>query len=460
MTRARLVRGGLSLALWLCWTVPLHAFHTWKKDTLPNGMTLLVVEKADVPAVSFTLLVKHGTVSEPADKRGIAALTARLLTAGTRRWSDQQIAERLAATGGVFVVDIGVDDTTIDWTVLKSDLVPALAALAEMIQHPLFPQTAVKQKRAAVQADLREKTENDPRTLLLHALFGDGPYGGWPSAGAQPLTPLTREDVVRFHRQTYRPDQVILAAVGDITATEFKTIAVKYFGAWSAAPEPVHTPLALSVNKTPTVIIVDSPLVQASLRVAFVGTSATDLDAFALELLAHVLADGPESRLGQALREQRGWTYAVRSNLESFKNTGMFVIAMSVPYELVLPALEQSARELLCLTTKPVTEAELARAKQQAATRFAFATENLPDLVHFIARYDALHTAQEPPERLLARLDRVTPAEIQQVARRYLHPQKAVVSIEGDRAALRKFAPNLAAGKMPQWATQCNGEGQ
>ncbi len=448
----------LGLVLLFGWSTPLHAFHTWKKEILSNGMTLLVVEKADVPAVSFTLLVKHGTTSDPRDKKGVATLTAHLLTAGTRHWSDEQIAKRLAAAGGEFVVNVGFDDTTIDWTVLKPDLMPALAVLAEMIQHPLFPRTAVKQKRVAVQADLREKTENNPRTLLLRALLGNGPYVGWPSAGTPSLLPLTREDVVRFHRQAYRPDQVILAAVGDITATEFKAGVTKYFGAWSVTPEPVGTLPTLSVKTTPTAIIVDRPLAQASLRLAFVGTSATDPDTPALELLAHVLADGPESRLGQTLREQRGWTYTVRSKLESFKKTGIFVIALSVPYELVLPALEQSARELLCLTTKPVTEVELARVKQQATTQFYFATENLPDLAHFIARYDALHAEHESPERMLARSDRVTPAEMQQVAQQYLHPQKAVVSVEGDREALKKFAPSLAAGKAWQWATQCGGE--
>lgn len=458
MTRSSFIIAVLGLTLLFGWSAPLHAFHTWKKATLPNGLTLLVVEKADVPAVSLTLLVKQGTTSEPVDKKGVASLTAHLLTEGTSHWSGDQIVERLAAVGGEFVTDVGFDDTTIDWAVLKQDLAPALEVLAEVVQRPIFPQAAVERERTAALAELREKTEDAPRTLRLRSLFGDGPYGGLLSGETDSLMRITQQDVARFHRQAYRPDHVILAAAGDVMFTEFVALATKYFGDWSATEDGENTPPTFSAKTLPTAIVVDRPLAQASLRLAFVGTSATDPGTPALELLAHVLADGPESRLGQTLREQRGWTYTVRGELETFRKAGIFIIAMSVPYELVLPTMELSARELGCLTAELVTDGELARAKRQAATEFYFATENLPDLSHFIARYDALHAEQEPPERLLAVLDRVTPAEMQQAAQQYLNPRKAVVDVVGDRETLNKFAPRLAEGQVPQWNTQCEGE--
>lgn len=460
MTRSSFIIAVLGLTLLFGWSAPLHAFHTWKKASLPNGLTLLVVETTDVPAVSLTLLVKQGTTSEPVDKKGVTLLTAHLLTEGTPRWSDDQIAERIAAVGGEFVTDVGFDDTTIDWAVLKQDLAPALEVLAEVVQRPVFPQAVVERERTAVLAERHANSEHPPETVFLRALFGDGPYGGSGSGETKSLTHIVQEDVARFHRQAYRPDHVILAAAGDITFTEFAALATQYFGDWSVTEKGENTPTAFSGKTSPTAVVVDRPLTQASLRLVFVGTSATDPATPALELLTHVLTDGPESRLGKTLREQRGWTYTVQSELETFKKTGVFSIAMSVPYEFVLLALEQSARELACLAANPATDGELARAKQQAATEFYFTTENLPDLSHFIARYDALRAEQEPPERLLAVLDCVTPVEMQQAARQYLNPWKAVVSVVGDRETLKKFAPSLAEGKVPQWATQCGRESQ
>lgn len=444
MIRSSWVSTMLGLTVLFGWVAPLHAFHTWKKEILPNGMTLLVVEKTDAPVVSVTLLVKHGTTSEPVDKQGVASLTAHFLTEGTRQWSSEHIAERIGALSGAFVTDVDFDNTTIDWAVLKQDLGSALAMLAEVVRRPVFPQTAVERERTTRLAELRQKTAEVPQPALFRALFGDGLYGGSASRATESLTTMAQEDVVQFHRQAYRPGDTILAAAGDVTFAEFVTLATQYFGDWSATEAVENTPAIFSSTATSTVIIVDRPRAQTSLRLAFVGASATDPNTPALELLTHVLADGPESRLGRTLREQHGWTYTVHGALETFRKAGVFFLTMSVPYEFVLLALEQSARELVCLAATPVTEVELARAKQQAAAEFYFATENLPDLSHFIARYDALHAEQEPPERLLAVLDRVTPAEIQQAARQYLDPRKAVVSVVGDRAALKKSAPGLA----------------
>ncbi len=460
MTQTRVCTAVLGIALLFGWALPVQAFHTWKKETLPNGMTLLVVEKTEVPAVSVTLLVKHGTMSDPVDKRGLASLTARLLTEGTRQWSRAEISERIAAIGGVFRTDVGFDDTTIDWAILKHDLTPALEVLAEVVQRPVFPRAVVERERKAVHGERDITVENSPETFELRALFGDGFSGVPPSGDASPVARIEQRDIVQFHRRAYHPADVILAAAGDVTFAEFKTLATKYFGSWSTRRAQENTPAALSGKTTPAALVVDRPLAQASLRLAFVGTSATDPATPALELLTHVLANGPESRLGHALREQRGWTYTVRSKLDSFRQAGVFVISMSVPYEFVLPTLEQSARELVCLTTTPVTAAELARAKQQATARFYFAMENLPELSHFVARYDALHAEQEPPERLLTALDRVTTADIQQAAQRYVQPQKTVLTVVGDRSTLKKVAPQLVAGKIPHWALQCAGERQ
>jgi zinc protease len=449
---------GLSVLFW--WTLPVHAFHTWKKELLPNGMTLVVVEKADVPAVSLTLLVRHGATSEPADKKGVAALTAQLLMEGTRQRSGDQIAERIAALGGQFAADTGFDDTTIDWTVLKPDLAQALEILADVVQRPVFPPEAVERKRTATLAEHRGKAGAVLHTVLLQSLLRDSAYGIPTWGETSMLARVAREDIVQFYRHAYRPEDTILAAAGNVTFEEFVATAKKYLGGWPGVQTVERVSSILSVKPAPGAVVVDRPLAQATLYLAFVGASTVDPDTPALDLLTHLLADGPESRLGRLLREQHGWTYTVRSDLASFRQTGVFFIDMSVPYEAVIPALEQTVRELVCLQSTGPSAAELARVKQQAAVQFYFTTEDLPDLSRFIAKHAAFNPEHEPPERLLAALDRVTRDEVQAVARRYLNPQKAVVGIEGDRAALQKVAPNVVAGSAPQWPAQCEGQGE
>lgn len=451
MKQHRLFLHTVGLLLLLGWCAPGWAFHTWKRAQLPNGLTLLVVEKHEAPAVAVTLLVKHGASSDPPDRRGVAFLTGRLLTEGTRQRSGDQLAEHIAALGGEFVADVGFDFTTLDWAVLKEDLTPALELLADIVQHPVFPAKEVERERKATLADLQAKTAATPQTLLLRHFFGTGPYGLPVSGDAASLGRIGQPDVVQFHRQAYRPAATILAAAGNVTLEELETLAKKPFGNWSATEKAEEALPSLSVRKDPAALVINRPLVQASVRLALVGAPAASPDAPALLLLSHLLGGSVESRLGQNLREQKTWVYNVRSVVATFRQTGLFSIDMSVPYAVLLPALQETVHEIARLQTEPVSAAELERAKQEVATHFYFDTESVRDIARFLAEHEAYTQGREPPDHVLDALRSVTADEIQRVARTYLDPQGAVAIVEGDPQALRKYAPVLVQGKLPQW---------
>ncbi|NOT53813.1 MAG: insulinase family protein [Deltaproteobacteria bacterium] len=457
MIPMRLRLAVLWFSLLSSWALPVHAFHTWKKETLPNGMTLLVVEKADVPAVSLTLLVKHGTTSEPVDKNGVATLTARLLKEGTRRWSSEQIAERIATVGGEFVEDIHFDYTTFDWAVLKEDVAPALELLADVVQHPLFSSGAVERARTAAIATRQAETEETPEALLLRYLFATGPYGRSPLGEVAALERITRADVVRFHQQMYHPREVILAAAGDVSLEKLKALATQYFADWSP-PEKAGAALsAVSVRKEAAVLVLDRPLVQSEVRLVFVGAPAASPDAPALLLLSYLLGGSADSRLGQNLRERKRWVYSAQCVAEPFRQTGLFYIDLSVPYEVIVPALQEAVHEIVRLRTELVSVAELTRAKQNLSARLTFAVEQVRDIARLVAEHEAYTHGQERPDHIVQALGSVSADDIQRVARQYLDPRKAVVSVVGDRQALEKFAPALAAGKLPQWSPPGDG---
>lgn len=460
MKQHRLFLHTVGLLVLLGWPSVGWTFHTWQKGQLSNGLTLLVVEKPGAPLVSMTLLVKHGATSDPPEKSGVASLTGRLLTEGTSQRSGDQIAERIAALGGEFVADVSFDSTTINWAVLKEDLTPALELLADVVQHPAFPQAEVEGERKALLAERQVKTKDSLETLLLRHFFGTGPYGLSISGDLASLARIGREDVVQFHRQAYRPEETILAAAGEVTLEEITTLAKKYFGNWSTSEKIEGSLPALSIKKEPAVLVSNRPLVQATVRLAFVGASAASPDASALLLLSYLLAGSAESRLGQKLREQKAWVYNVWSDAESFRQAGLFSIGMSVPYEVIPPALQETIREIVRLQTAPVSAAELARAKQELAVRFYFETENVRDIARAVAEREASTQRQEPPDYVVDALGRVTADEVQRVARTYLDPRRAVVTIVGDAQALKKYAPTLAQGKLPQWHLQSGAEDQ
>ncbi len=456
MKQYRLLFPTVGLLIVLGWSSSAGAFHTWKRAQLPNGMTLLVVEKSEAPVVALTLLIKRGTTSDPAAKSGLATLTGRLLTEGTPQRSSEQIDQRIAALGGEFVEDINFDYMTFDWGVLKEDLAPALELLADIVQHPLFPPAAVERVRTAAVAMRQAEKEDTPEALLMRYLFASGPYGRPPLGEVASLERITRADVVRFHQQTYHPGEIILAAAGDVSLEELKALATKYFADWST-PEKTGAALsAVSVRKEPAVLVLNRPLVQSGVRLVFVGASAASPDAPSLLLLSYLLGGSADSRLGQNLRERKRWVYSAQCVAEPFWQTGLFYIDLSVPYEVIVPALQEAVHEIVRLQTEPVSVAELARAKQGLAARLAFEVEHVRDIARLVAEHEAYTHGQERPDQVQA-LSSVSADDIQRVARQYLDPQKVVVSVAGDRQALEKFAPALAAGKLPQWSPPGDG---
>jgi zinc protease len=454
----RLIRLAAGLLLFLVRPSAVWAFHNWQRVQLPNGLTLLVVEKPGAPVVSVTLLVNQGATSDPPGKSGLAFLTAHLLAEGTRQRSGDQIVERIAALGGEFVEEVSADFTTLDWPFLKEDLTSALEVLADIVQYPVFPQAAFDQARNARLAEREAEKQETPEALVLRHFFGRGPYGLPLSGDVTSLKQIVREDVIRFYRQAYRPEETVLTAAGDVTLEEIAALVKKDFGDWSAAEKTTDASLSLSIRQEPAALVINRPLVQASVYLTFVSPPAASPDILALSLLSHLLAGSAESRLGQKLREQKGWTYGVRSEVEAWRQTGLFSLTMSVPYEVVLPALEEAVRELVRVRTILVPEEELQRAKQEFPARFYFETESVRDISHFLAVHEAFTRGQEPPDHALAALQRVTAEEVQKVARRYLDPQKAVVTVVGDRQALEKYAPYLIQGKLPQWGSTDSGK--
>lgn len=262
----------------------------------------------------------------------------------------------------------------------------------------------------------------------------------------------------RFHQQTYRPEATVLATAGDLTLEELEALAKKYFADWSVPGKTADALPGVSMRKESAALVINRPLVQASVRLVFVGAPAASPDIPALRLLSQLLAGSAESSLGQNLREQKQWVYSVRSAAEPFWQAGLFYIDMSIPYEVILPALQETVCEIARLQTAPVSAAELVRAKQEFTTRFAFETESIRDIAHFVAEREASTHRREPPDHVVEALRSVSAEEVQRVARTYLDPQKTIVTIEEDVQGIRQYAPALAEGKLPRWDSSWSGK--
>src|SRR4051812_5402293 len=197
------------------------------KAKLKNGVTVYLMEKHEVPLVSVAFLVKSGAVADPAGKEGVAAMTAALLRKGTPTRTADQVSEQLDFLGATFGLDVSPDMSRGRAEFMKKDIAAGLDIMADLLEHPNFPEAEVT-KLLAQRVDgirsAKDRAESVLNTYYYKYLYGSHPYGRPDGGDENSLKAITRDDVVAFHQAHYTPDNTVLAIAGDFSVAEMQKL--------------------------------------------------------------------------------------------------------------------------------------------------------------------------------------------------------------------------------------------
>lgn len=420
-------------------------FPRFAESSLPNGLRLLVVENHALPIVNLNLYVRSGAASDPADKLGLAQMTAALLDKGTATRTAVQISETVEGVGGSIGAGADQDNITASVGVLSDQLPLAFELLSDIVLRPSFPQEEMETSRAQQLAALRAAM-GSPATLAQR-MFGrqvygtDHPYGR--SSTPQTVQGLTRDDVAGFHRAHFIPRNALLVVSGDVTPTQAEEMARRWFGAWSGGDAPRDAFPAPPARERAEIYLVHRPnSVQSSLFVGHVGLTPDNPDYYPVQVLNMVLGLSGDSRLEEILRGQHGWTYGARSRFSRLLGGGAFSANSDVRSAVTDSALAELMVQLRRIRDEPVPQAELDRAKSFLVASFPATMETPAQAAGLLATTRLLNL---PPEHLTTytqRVGAVTAADVQRVAREYLQPDRAVLVVVGDAAqVLEKIRP-------------------
>jgi len=237
------------LRVWTCialaaLALPASAGPIAHREVLPNGVVLLVAERPAIPIVVVRVYVRAGSVYDPADAGGLANLTADLLTRGTSKRTGPELDRAIEFVGGSLEGDAGQDGAAVGLSVLKKDLTLGLDLLAEVLLQPVFPEAELKRRSEEIAAGI-QRSEQDPQTVagraIAELIFRGHPYSRPVLGTVESVRRLTRDQVVAFHRENYRPDGAIIAVVGDVTRDEIQRELMARLGSWTGptASRPV-----------------------------------------------------------------------------------------------------------------------------------------------------------------------------------------------------------------------------
>ncbi len=429
-----------------------------RSTTLTNGLAVQLVEYHTLPVLHLRLVVRAGSSTDPANLPGLASLTGDMLREGTTSRSSAQIAESIEFVGGSLDVSTSADVTVLSVSVLRDHAETALNLLADVLGHPTFPQVEINKLKRR-ETDRLQQSRNDPSWLTRRAfyqgLYGENhPYGRYDTTPAV-LGRVTRADLVAFHRARFVSGNMFLTVVGDVQPAAFDALLARTLGTLRRGTAPVVAIADVPAAAARQIVLVDRPeSAQSVIRIGNVSLRRADPDWVPFTVANQMLGGGVSSRLFMDLRELRSLSYGVYARMGENVGASQWFAGGQVRTAVTSDAMHALFRHLECLTTEPAPDAELAMTRSYLTDSFALSIETPGNVADLVSSMRVYGLPADYYDTLRARVTAVDAAASLATARRYVHPDHALVVVVGTAAAPVEVGPPCAAAAaLPADAT-------
>ncbi len=421
-----------------------------ERRVLANGIIVYLAEDRSLPTIDATAFFRAGSLYEPADRQGLAQLTAsQLRNGGTTRMSYERLNDELEVLGATVEASASLEAISVSMGALAKDSDRALELLADVIRRPAFAPQPFETARGRMIEDLRRVKDNPPRLMareFSRALYTEAHPLGRPLTVGE-VSRITPADLQGYARQFIHPANMMLAVVGDFDGPTMWAKLTALFGDWAA--DPVHLPTlpAVPSRDARRVTLVPRDLAQASLAVGNLGIDRRNPDRYAIDLMDLILGgSGFSSRIMDRVWTDEGLAYSVGTSFPTgWPVTGPFRATAQTKNENVSRTVTVILEEMERIRREPVTSEELARARQALENSYLFRFSSRYATVVQLMRLEFDGEPADYYETLLDRYRAVTIADIQRVANTYLHPDAATIVVVGNaskvEAQLAQFGP-------------------
>lgn len=420
-------------------------FPQTKQFTLSNGVTVYVLEDHRVPSVRFSLSIRAGDLFEP--KPGIADITASMLTEGTQSRSYRQIAVETEGMGASLNAGSGAENATVSVAGLSENTDALISIMADVVLHPSFPGDRLDRLKFQQSAALRQQRTN-PQSLIANVstrvFYGGTPYSH-PTPTAEQISSITPAQLTAFHAAYYKPNGAIMGVTGDVDMKTLKQKLELALNEWKPSGQTTELPQAEFKPKEKTrIFLIDRPgSAQTVLQFGNLSVKRSDPDYIPLVVANRILGGGSAGRLFQNIREKKGYTYGAYSSLNAGQWPGTWGASASVRTPVTEPATREFFNEFNRLQEEPVSTSELDRAKRSIIGSFALTLENPQGILSRTLELVQNGLPLDYWETYPAKIQAVTPADVQRVAQKYLGKDRIQLIAVGERkeieAGLKQF---------------------
>ena len=435
---------------------PALDFPTVEETNLSNGIKVFFARRGAVPTVRVAVSFNAGYAADPADKRGIASMMSTMMSEGTTSLTSTQIAETEEKLGADVSVGSSLDRTVASLRAVKPNLGLSLDLLADVIKNPAFATNELE--RVRVQQLTRIKSENNqPQGIAVRRmpplLYGKGhPYGG-PQTGsgyAETVSAISRDDVVNFHASWAHPAKAEIFVVGDTSLKEIKPMLEVRFGKWTpnAAPAPAKNFAVAVPAPVSRILLIDRPNAPQSLVLAGVVLDAKGSDDLLTLRAANEIFGGDFlSRINMDLRETKGWSYGVGSQVNGAEDRVPFYMFAPVQTNQTGPSVKVLMDQLKDFNgAKPVTAEELEKTIKGNVLELPGSYEQSSAVLGQMQSDRLNKRPFDYAETVAAKYTALTAKALNDEMRAKVDPSKITWLIVGDAA---KVKPQLEALGLP-----------
>jgi predicted Zn-dependent peptidase len=401
-----------------------------------GGLRAYVQEDRSLPLFNITALINCGDLYVSKDKAGLGAVLGdQLIKGGTKTREGSAIEDRIDFLGGSLSFNVGERTSTLSLSVLAKDLDEGLALFFDVLMNPAFREEPLKLAKARFVEQLRQANDNPSGVLSREfekLLYGDNALTWRPTKAS--YESVTAADLAAFHAKYFSPKNVILAVAGDFAKAALKAKIDKLAAGWKGGAVAFPALPASFPAPEPGVYFIQKAINQGYISLGHLGLQDTNPDYFAVQIMNFILGGGSfTSRITTKVRSDEGLSYNQGSRFSyRWGFPGTFSGYVQTKSSTVGYAISLILAEFDRIRREPVADAEMETAINYYLESFADAFQSAQATMMSFANLEMTGRPMDFYKTFRSKIQAVTKARVQEVAEKYIHPDKAVIVIVGD----------------------------
>jgi zinc protease len=431
-------------------------FDDFERGSLSNGLEVLVVTRDALPVVRFETLFDAGYAADASAKLGTANLVMTMLDEGTKKRTSLAISDELAALGAELGAASNLDQSTVTLSSLKENLDASLDVYADVILNPSFPDNELDRLKKQVSAGIKAE-QSSPFQLALRLapglIYDEGHAYNMPLTGSgteASVASITREDLVAFHANWFRPNNATMIVVGDTTLADIQPRLEALFRRWEPKNVPTKNIGPVEKNNAAKVVIVDRPEAEQSLIIsAQLAPPRNNDDEFAIQAMNDVLGGAFSARINMNLREDKSWAYGAYTFILDGAGPRAYIGYAPVQTDKTAASMAELKREFVDIRSdRPPEDDELARAVAEDTLSLPGRWETASAVATSLAQMVRYGYGDDYWDTYAQSVRDLSLPQVVKAADRYVAPEQLVWIVVGDRDRIEGEVRALEFGEI------------